>query len=73
MIEILWCFTLNQRDRPKVVHIHDDPVHLEGQTLYRSFHLHTAIEDENIQTAVTLQDLRDHLRNALHVTEVQLH
>lgn len=66
-------FTLNQCDGPKVVDVHDNPVHLEGQTLYRSFHLHAAVEDEDIQTSVTLQDLRDDLRNTLHITEVQLH
>lgn len=66
-------FTLNQCDGPKVVDVHDNPVHLEGQTVYRSLHLHAGVEDEDIQTAVTLQDLRDDLRNALHVTEVQLH
>lgn len=65
--------TFSQRDGPKVVVVHEEFVRLESQGLRRSFDLHAAVENEDVQAAVTLQNLGDGLCRAVHVPKVQQH
>ncbi|TNN52839.1 hypothetical protein EYF80_036939 [Liparis tanakae] len=70
------CFrwsTFGQRGRAEVVVVHQHLVHLQRRALSRSLELQAAVEDEDVQAAVTLQDLRDHLRHAVQVPELQQH
>ena len=75
---LLWklivCYsTFGQSYGSKVVHVHDGLVQLQRHVLHRSFHLHAAVDDEDVQAAVAFQHLWDHIRQALHVTEVNQH
>lgn len=65
--------TFSQRDGPKVVVVHEEFVRLQSQRLRRSFDLHAAVEDEDVQAAKALQNLGDGLGRAVHIPEVQQH
>lgn len=67
------CRTFGQGGWSKVVVLHDQLVHLQGYGLHGGFELHAAVEDEDVEAAVALQDLCDGLGHAVHVPEVQQH
>lgn len=63
--------TFGQCGRSKVVVVHDQLVRLQRDGLRRGFDLHAAVEDEDVEAAVALQDLCDGLGHAVHVPEIQ--
>lgn len=67
------CPTFGQSGRSKVVVVHDQLVHLQRDGLHGGFKLHAAVEDEDVEAAVALQDLCDGLGHAVHVPKVQQH
>lgn len=71
--ELRACRTFGQSGWPEVVVVHDQLVHLQRYGLHRGFELHAAVEDEDVEAAVALQDLCDGLGHAVHVPEVQQH
>lgn len=65
--------TFGQGGRSEVVVVHDQLVHLQRYGLHGGFELHAAVEDEDVEAAVALQDLCDGLGHVVHVPEVQQH
>lgn len=65
--------TFSQSDGSKVVVVHEELVRLQRQTLRRSLDLHAAVEDEDVQAAVAVQNLSHRHRHAVHVSKVQQH
>lgn len=67
------CSTFCQSNGSKVVHVHDVPVHLQGQVLSGGFDLHAAVEDQDVHAAIALHHLGSHVFHAVHIAEVQQH
>ena len=59
--------TFGEGDGSEVIGIHDLLVELQGNLMGRPLHLHAGVVDEDVHTAIAVEDLLGHILNTADV------